>query len=338
MRPHPRTRLRPPPLLLWIVLSGVAGAQEPSNAAEAFMEVRAASRKGAVAREHTACLRLMSLPEATDRQQEVCRSRLAFLDARRDTDGELDTYAALEGLRRTKGLSEEDRRAQVAGLLEAPGVAPLVQREIALWLGTRALEDGDALGALRLTVPWLSEPGFSELDPAEPTDQLLGELHVRALARDGRTDDARQVQSLLDRPRSATPQEGLSLELREGRRRGLDRLSWGILGVFGGLALVASVRRLRSPRTWPRPRGLLALGALSIPVLGLASLWDLSVLPALLGCVSVTAGVHLLALGLHLELPAGPARVGGRFLSGLASLAAIWLVLHAAELPGYLGL
>lgn len=329
--PGPRPRRWSPVLLL---LPLVAAAQGGEVGADGLLEAsRQAGREGRPADEAAACEALLDHPDASARGRRTCTARLAWLDARRDADGSLASLATLEALRRGSAGAAGEGEARARALLEAPGTAPRVRREARLWLARRLdAEHDDPAGVLALT-----EPVLAELDAAEPADQLLGELHVTALARLGREPEARAAQALLDRPRSATPQEGLALVLREQRRDRLDRASGAVLGLFAVLSVPLTGLALRRRRL-ARPRGLVTWAACLLATLALVGAWDRSVLPGLMGLGLALALVQVLALGLLTASPPGPLRGAARLLAALAALACLWLGLHAADLLGYLGL
>ena len=337
-RRHHASRLlggswRPAALLLGLAL-GSGGAWATGPGAALFEAARAAEREGDVERERQLCEALLADPEAAERNRSTCAARLAWLGERADADGGLDGLSSLEALRRAADMDRAARAEAMEALRQRPGLSRQVDKEAALWLARHHAETlSDPEGTLALTAPFVDQ-----LDGSELTDQLLGALHVSALARLGRTEEAATVEASLARPRSARPQEGLALELRQVRRDRLSTLSQAVLGLFLLVSLPLGARGVWVQGRRPKPRGVVVMGLVALPVLLLVGAWDPSLLPAFAALVGSLAGVHILSAGLLSDLAPGPLRVLARLGAGLASLAALWLVVRAAQLPGYLGL
>ncbi|MEQ1570455.1 MAG: hypothetical protein ABMA64_32780 [Myxococcota bacterium] len=246
---------------------------------------------------------------------DPCARRSAALERRRDPDGTFRSWAALEGVRRTR---PGDARAQVEGLWADRAAAEVVRAEAAVWLAREELER-DASLALVHAEPWLRDPV-----PDEPAlTRELRQLAAEALARVGRFDDAHAVEDEVKVP--AAPEAArLTAVDRVAQERSRRSGAWaagGAVVVFAGVA---------GPAVKPRrfvPVGLVPLG---IAVAGAAALiapWEPRLVPVVVGIGAANAAVYAVSA---LALSAAE-RPGWRAAIRLAAVGATFGV-------GYLGL
>lgn len=247
---------------------------------------RAAQRAGDADGEVAAC---REIPDDLS-----CRERLTFLDARRDADGSLRTWTALERLRRTPSA---DRPAQVEALAAQEGLPDALRAELGLWLAREAMQAGDPATAIDRLTP---------LPASRERDALLAE----ARARRGEAS----VGVVADRVRG------------DAWRSQLRTASAVVLGAWAMVAVPLA-------RPGVRPWGLvpLVLGGLGCaavagwadPAAGVAALW----------LIPGQALIFVVAAMAQPKLAGSPrARVGFGVGTALSMMAAAVLTLHAAGL------
>jgi hypothetical protein len=317
-----------PALLLLAALPARAGHLE---------DARAAERAGDHAAEHAACTALLG-EDAGGPGAEACRRRIAWLDARRDTDGGFAALEALQAVRRDRRtLAPEDAWSRVEAVARATEAAARVRDEAALWLAREALDRReDAALALTWTGPLWARLAPEAGRPGGLRAQAA-DLHARALLGTGDEAGARAVEAAAAPVRSAVPREGLPLAIRNRDRARARTGAWAGLALFGLAAGPPAVRTWRGPDR-PRPRGLVPLLVVGLGATGLVAAWDLATAPGVLAVVGAFAAVHLVAAGALAATPAGPLRVAQRLVAVVGTLAAGWLVADRLGLAAQVGL
>lgn len=293
----------------------------------AFLEARAQPAEALALWE-----RVLALPDPAAHTRRA-RERVAFLRERRDDDGTLTAWTALEQARlEFKNTGAEAARDRVVALLTAEGVASLTAAEARLWLARDAL--------YRLKDPQqahdLARPLWEQRDrwPRWVAGRA-GTTYAKALARLGRWEEALAVQEgfAVDDHGAPRPEavDEVRRELDLEQRR---RVTWGVTGV-GGLfltGLAASARRLP-----PAPRGVLPLVGALVGAFVIAHGWQPGA-----GDVLPTFGAGALALHvLSTAALAAPApmvlRLLARLTAATLTLAIAWLALDAHEQLAWMG-
>lgn len=293
---------------------------------------RAAERAGDPAAERAACEALVrTFPD--DRSTPACAQRLAWIAARADTDGGL---VGLEGVlnlqREAHALSPEQVEARARALLGTPGLSEVLAAELWLRVARSAASRGDPEEALRAAAQGLALPGI----PEPVTRQLRG-VEAAALAASGRAEEALAVEQQAGLLRSARPQEGAALVLRERRRSALGWASWAAVAVFGAISTPLAARGWsRAPR--PRPMGLVPLTLAILGAAVLAGARDANAGLAALALWPPLAALHLLSAGAAIGRVHCAVRLLIGIMAGLASAGACFLVLQRFGLLGTVGL
>ncbi|MCB9686145.1 MAG: hypothetical protein H6735_13980 [Alphaproteobacteria bacterium] len=295
---------------MWTVLALTALA-EPSDPDEAYARVREAELQGRWEEVATACDELRTRwPDAA--RAEPCQERLDWLSRRRDTDGGLAGWGALEAVRRTPGDGDVDR---VEAVRAAHGTSPVTRAEASAWLAYRALEDGDAERALDLV------DGADPLPDEEIALRLrLEQVRAEALAVLGRDEEAL----------ATAPEIAAAVRLERRRWR------WAMAsGVVAGLFLAVTAPYVGAWRDLAQPRGLwpLVLGFVGAAVIGAA--WEAGSADAVPWALAGAVAVHALALPALHRLRSAPWRQ--RTVRALAALATVALAYLAGWWTGTLG-
>ncbi|MCA9493244.1 MAG: hypothetical protein KC621_25105, partial [Myxococcales bacterium] len=130
---------------MWRILA-LAALAAPASPEETFARVREAELQGRWEEVAAVCAELLvTWPEAAP--AEPCRRRTAWLDRRRDADGGLAGFLALESVRRAGVAPASVRLDEVR---TAPGISVVTAAEIAAWEAAQALEEGDGSHVLAL--------------------------------------------------------------------------------------------------------------------------------------------------------------------------------------------
>jgi hypothetical protein len=300
--------------VVWLVLV-MRGMADPATEAQ---------RAGDLAGELAACTEVLA-GTARDRAWSRCQGRLPWLQARQDADGGFSSATTLSRVRADYTRQpREEAISEIEALFESPRTADVVRLESGLWLARELLDvQGRPADALGFTTPLYAE---------HPEDRALTDLHARALASVGRTDEALAVEAAAVPIRSASPVEGLPLLLRQQRRRRLGLISLGAVVAF---LLPAAPLALKG-RRGIRFRGLAPLLGLTAGFALLGGLREPASLPAF-GGIGLSLGlIHLLASGATAAAPRLTRPLG--LLAGLASLAAGYLALYQTSQLGSIGL
>ena len=301
--------------MVWLVLIW-EGVADP---------VREAQRARDFAGELAACEAVLD-SGIRDRTWARCARRIPWLTARKDTDGSFSGLTALDRVRQQYTTQpRESAIAQVSAIFDAPRTAATVRLEAGLWLAREHLDvQGDAEAALSITAPlWIEYP----------EDRALADLHARSLATLGRTDEARAVEEAAHPIRSAEPQEGLPLLLRQQRRERLHHISLAVVAAY----LIVSLPLALQGRQRIRLAGLYPLLGIIGAFALLAGLREPAVLPTFAWIGLALGLIHLLTSGAS-AAAAPRLRLILGILAGLASLAAGYLSLHQTHQLGSIGL
>ncbi|MFT5686740.1 MAG: hypothetical protein ACI8RZ_007697 [Myxococcota bacterium] len=297
--------------LVWVMESGADPAREAQLA-------------GDLAGELSACTKILDAP-ARDRAWSRCQRRVPWLTARQDTDGSFAGMTSISEVRRSyTSQPRTEAIAEIDAVFASPQAATAVRLEAGLWLARELLDGQDrAEDALRYTTPLYTD---------HPDDRALTDLHARALATVGRTDEARAVEEAAAPIRSALPAEGLPFLLRQQRRDRLRDLSLTVLAIF---LLPAAPLALQGRRRI-RLIGLIPLLGLTAGFALIGGLRDPTSLSAF-GAVGLSLGlIHLLSSGASAAAPRTRPILG--ILAGLASFAAGYLCLYQTNQLGSIGL
>ena len=256
----------------------------------------------------------------------------------------------LESARQLAGTDREAARALVLEVAEG-GEDDVTRWDARLWMASDALRAGEGDAALRWTAPLWERVLADDLPPPASGHRRLetrtADLHSRALASLGRTDDARTVDRTLqarDRKRTGSPERveqpgAPSTELdraaqaAQGRtRRALSGVSWGVLALF---LLGAAPAARRGLAGGSRPWGAVVVAAFALLGCGLAEAWADGAGAAAPWMVGGFVVVHLVSAyaGRGTERRA---LVGGG--AALATVAVGFLALDHADTLGWVGL
>lgn len=263
----------------------------------------------------------------------------------------------LESARRLAGTDREAARALVLELAGG-GEDDVTRWDARLWMASDALRADDGEAALRWTAPLWERVLADDLPPPleRRTDSPGGhrrletrtaDLHSRALASLGRTDEARTVDRTLqarDRKRTGSPERveqpgAPSTELDRAAqaaqartRRALGGVSWCVLALF---LLGAAPAARRGLTGGGRPWGAGVVAAFALLGCGLAEAWADGAGAAAAWMVAGFVVVHLVSAyaGRGTERRA---LVGGA--AALATVAVGFLALDHADTLGWVGL
>lgn len=259
---------------------------------------------------------ILALP--TGPRAERCKRRVAWFDARRDTDGGFDLWSRLDEVRRTTWTEDPDgARAQVAAVRDDAQATPLLRAEAGLWLAHDALaRRRDPALALTDTTPLYDVR--SALDDTHRRDVVLA--HAQALVQAGRAEQAKAVEkeALVAGGSIATPVDQTLLRQRHDRLR---TASWAALALFGAASLGVGGRQ----RPVLRPWALLPMAVALVGAYGIATSWDAGTGDAILWMSAPLVGIHVLTARAQQATSRGALRVAIGALSAVASFAAAWL-------------
>ncbi|MCB9682962.1 MAG: hypothetical protein H6733_15965 [Alphaproteobacteria bacterium] len=321
-----------PILLLWLTL---ARAQDPDvlqrhlALAEASMK---AERRGDPAEAVAACTEAVDVLPTGPRAQR-CVDRLAFLAARRDTDGSYAGWQELEAVRRARrSLTQAEARGRVIALLSREGIAASTVAEATIWLASEALDmDGDPQRALDVIAPLYAR----RASLADALRKRTVMLQARALAELGRSEEALGVETEIavaaPMPRP-TPVQAVMHDQAVGRR------NVAAAAILLGFAILAAPLAVRGARRRPVPMGLVPLWLAIGLAWWVAESWDVGAGRALLPMGAGFTGVHLLAV--LARTADAPAVLRGlvAFAAAAATFAVAWLALAFTGTLGWVGL
>ena len=264
----------------------------------------------------------------------TARERIAFLEARRDADGSLDGWQALEEVRRLyRHRPLDTSRDDVIALLGREGIAEATGWEARLWLARTALVDRkDPQEAHDLAKGlWDDRDRLPDW-----VRQRAGITYARSLARLGRWQDAFAVEALFAVP-TAPGGERLTPVGEEQRavlRLARRQAAVGVAGL-GAAALVGAA--LVARRRPPRPDGLVAILVVSALAWALAEGWEAGAGRAVPALAAAWTALHLASVAaLAAPRPVWAAALL-RAVAAAATLGAGYAILDAYEQLEWMG-
>lgn len=230
------------------------------------LQARTAEKDGEYARAIELCQGAIdALP--TGHRTPHCRERIAFLEARRDTDGDFGGWGELEAVRTEyRTLGPQAAADRVGDLLDRDDLSEITRVEGTLWLARDALDRlDDPERAMQLTEPLL------ESHQGELRKKVVG-LHAIALARTGELEQAAAVEREIrvQDPESAVRATPVEEVARARLEAVLQVGALGGMGVFGAVVLPLAARAREAPFS---PWGLVPIGVACGGAWGIAELW-----------------------------------------------------------------